>query len=130
MENDETKKQITRKSALSPRLDYAAELVDRILVALVQKKFELHRNNLSLYTKKNDNIHTSLEFEKQINIELEIFRSVEALRQVRSQIDSIFVLADIFLVLAPTISIVRTVRSRLYGIFQILIRHLVNCPLF
>lgn len=114
----EIKKQITRKSVLSPRLDYAAELVDRILVTLVQKKFELHTNNLSLYIKKNDDIHTSLEFKKQINMELEIFRSVEALRQVRNQIDSIFVLADILLVLAPTISIVRTVRSGLYGLFS------------
>ena len=115
--SDEMQNKVTRASTLSPRLDYVAELVDKILEALVQRKFELHTNNLGLYTKKKENAYASLEFERQLNIELEIFRAVEALRQVRSHIDSVFGLENIILVLAPTISIVRTVRARLFFLF-------------
>lgn len=115
--NDEMQNKVTRASTLSPRLDYAAELVDKILEALVQRKFELHTNNLGLYTKKKENTYASLEFERQLNIELEIFRAVEALRQVRSHIDSVFGLRNIIPVLAPTISIVRTIRARLLFLF-------------
>ena len=93
--NDEMQNKVTRASTLSPRLDYAAELVDKILEALVQRKFELHTNNLGLYTKKKENTYASSEFERQLNIELEIFRVVEALRQVRSHIDSVFGLGNI-----------------------------------
>ena len=115
--NDEMQNNVTRASTLNPRLDYAAQLVDEILEALVQRKFELHTNNLGLYTKKEENTYASLEFERQLNIELEIFRVVEALRQVRSHIDSVFGLQNIILVLAPTISIVRTIRARLLFLF-------------
>ncbi len=115
--NDEMQNQVTRASTLSPRLDYAAQLVDKILEALVQRKFELHTSNLSLYTKKKENRYASLEFERQLNIELEIFRAVEVLRQVRSHIDSIFELGNIITILAPTISIVRTIRARLLFLF-------------
>jgi len=117
--NDETQNQVTRASTLSPRLDYAAQLVDKILEALIQRKFELHISTLSLYTKKKENTCTSLEFERQLNIELEIFRAVEALRQIRSHIDSVFGLGNIIQVLAPTISIVRTIRSRLLFLFPV-----------
>ena len=115
--NDETQNQVTRASTLSPRLDYAAQLVGMILEALVQRKFELHTSNLSLYTKKKENTYASLEFERQLNMELEIFRAVEALRQVRSHIDSVFGLGNIITVLAPTISIIRTIRARLLFLF-------------
>ncbi|MEX0910508.1 MAG: hypothetical protein WDZ43_00040 [Nitrosopumilaceae archaeon] len=115
--NDETQNQIARASTLSPRLDYAAQLVDKILEELVQRKFELHIGTLSLYTKKKANTYISLEFERQLNIELEVFRAVEALRQVRSHIDSVFGLGNIIQVLAPTISIVRTIRARLLFLF-------------
>ena len=115
--NDETKNQITRASTLKPRLDYAAELVDGIMEILNQKKFELNKNNLGLYLKTRENKHGMIEFHRQLNFESEISCAVESLRQVRRCIDSVFGLGNIMLVLAPTISIVRTTRSRLLGNF-------------
>src|SRR6266571_5791202 len=112
--NDETKNQITRASTLKPRLDYSAELVDGILDILIQKNFELNKNNLRLY-EKTKNKH-GLEFEKQLSFESEISLAVESLRQVRRCIDSVFGLGNIILVLAPTISIVRTTRSQMLGV--------------
>jgi len=87
--NDETKNQITRASTLKPRLDYAIELVDGIMDTL---KVQLH-------------------------LESEISCVVESLRQVRRCIDSVFGLGNIILVLAPTISIVRTTRSQMLNVF-------------
>ena len=114
---DEIKNQITRASTIRPRLEYATELVDGILDALVQKKFELHKNNLDLYTKDKEDRHTFLEFGSWLNFELEICYAVEALRQVRRKIECVFGLVNIVVVLAPTISIVRIVRSKLHCSF-------------
>jgi hypothetical protein len=115
--NDETKNQITRASTLKPRLDYAAELIDGILDTLNQKKFDLNKNNLKLYEKTKENKHTLTEFETQLHFESEISCAVESLRQVRRCIDSVFGLGNIILVLAPTISLVRTIRSQMLGVF-------------
>jgi hypothetical protein len=115
--NDETKNQITRASTLTPRLDYAAEIVDGILDILNQKKFDLNKNNLRLYENTKENKHGLAEFEKQLINEIEISCAVESLRQVRRCLDSVFGLGNIILVLAPTISLVRTIRSRLLGNF-------------
>ena len=115
--NDETKNQITRASTLKPRLDYATELADLILDILNQKKFELNKNNLRLYEKTKENKHGLTEFEKQLNFESEISLAIESLRQVRRCLDSVFGLGNIILVLAPTISIVRAIRSLILGIF-------------
>ena len=114
---NETKNQITRASTLKPRLDYAIELVDGIMEALNQKKFELGKNNLKLYQKTKENKHTLTEFKVQLHLESEISCVVESLRQVRRCIDSVFGLGNIILVLAPTISIVRTTRSQMLNVF-------------
>jgi len=115
--NDETKNQITRASTLKPRLDYATKLADLILDILNQKKFELNQNNLRLYEQTKENKHSLTEFEKQLNFESEISWAIESLRQVRRCLDSVFGLGNIILVLAPTISLVRAIRSRILGIF-------------
>ena len=113
--NDETTNTIMRASTLKPRLDYATTLVDNILDTLVQKRFELSKTNLALYTKTNKDIFSS-DFKEKLVSELEISRAIESLRQARRCLDSVFGLGNIILVLAPTISIVRTVRSQLYGL--------------
>jgi hypothetical protein len=113
--SDETTNTIIRASTLKPRLDYATTLVDKILDTLVQKRFELSKTNLALYTKTNDGILIS-NFKEKLVSELEISRAIESLRQARRCLDSVFGLGNIILVLAPTISIVRTVRSQLYGL--------------
>ncbi len=118
--DDEAKNQITRASTLKPRLDYAIELVDGIMKVLNQKKFDVDKNNLKLYKKAKENKYNLTEFEKKLSFESEISYAVESLRQVKRCIDSVFGLGNITLVLAPTISIVRTVRSQLFGIFPLL----------
>jgi hypothetical protein len=115
--NDEAKNQITRASTLKPRLDYAAELVDEILDILNQKKFDLNKNNLKLYEKTKESKYSLTEFEKQLSFQSEISWAVESLRQVRRCLDSVFGLGNIILVLAPTISIGRIIRSQMLGIF-------------
>jgi hypothetical protein len=114
--NDETKNQITRASTLRPRLDYAAQIVDEILDILNQKKFDLHKNSLKLYENAKSK-HGLTEFERQLIYEREISFAVESLRQVRRCLDSVFGLGNIILVLAPTISLVRTIRSMMLGNF-------------
>jgi len=113
--NDEATNTIMRASTLKPRLDYAITLVDKILGTLVKKKFELSKTNLALYTKANEN-KISSDFKENLASELEISHAIESLRQARRCLDSVFGLGNIILVLAPTISIVRTVRSQLYGL--------------
>jgi len=114
--NHVTTNTIMRTSTLKPRLDYATALVDKTLDILIQKRSELRKINLSLYAKTNKGIPTS-EFKEKLVYELEISRAIESLRQSRRCLDSVFGLGNIILVLAPTISIVRTVRSRLFGLF-------------
>ncbi len=112
---DNTTNTIIRATTLKPRLDYAATLVDMILDTLVQKRFELGKTNMILYTKTNKGALDS-DFKETLASELEISRAIESLRQARRCLDSVFGLGNIILVLAPTISIVRTVRSQLYGL--------------
>lgn len=111
--SDETANQIARAITLKPRLDYATSLVDRILGILGKKRFEVNKNNLESYKKIKESKLKSAEFSHQLNVEFEVFYAIEALRQARRCIDSVFGLGNITLALAPTISIVRTVRSRL-----------------
>jgi len=113
--NNETTNTIIRASTLKPRLDYATTLLDKILGILAQKRFELSKTNLALYTKTNENTNNS-EFKEKLASELEISCAIESLRQARRCLDSVFGLGNIILVLAPTISIVRTVRSQLCGL--------------
>ena len=113
--NHVTTDTIMRASTLKPRLDYATTLVDKTLDILIQKRSELSKINLSLYAKANKGI-TVLEFKEKLVYELEISRAIESLRQARRCLDSVFGLGNIMSVLAPTISIVRTVRSQLFGL--------------
>ena len=113
--NHMTTNTLMRASTLKPRLDYAAGLVDKTLDMLIQKRSDLRKINLSLYAKTNKGILIS-EFKETLVSELEISRAIESLRQARRCLDSVFGLGNIMLVLAPTISIVRTVRSQLFGL--------------
>ncbi|HSB56877.1 MAG TPA: hypothetical protein VLD38_03585 [Nitrosopumilaceae archaeon] len=113
--NTVTTDNIIRASTLKPRLDYATNLVDAILDILVQKKYELSKTNLSSHAKINESISVS-EFKEHLEPELGISYAIESLRQSRRCLDSVFGLGNIMLVLAPTISIVRTVRSQLFGL--------------
>ncbi len=115
--NNETKNQIIRASTLKPRLDYAINLVDKMLEVLVHKKFELDKNNLKLYAKEKSHTYKSAELQAQLNYEIEISFAVEALRQVRRLLDSVFGLGNIMITLSPTVSIVRTIRSHLFCLF-------------
>jgi len=117
---DETKNQIVRASTIKPRIDYAAEIVDKILEVLVHKRFELHNTNLELYKKSNENHDSIKHLEKQVRHELEISYAVESLRQVRRSLDSIIGLGNVPTALSPTISIVRTVRCRLFILLPVL----------
>lgn len=113
--NDETANTVMRATTLKPRLDYATTLVDKILDTLVKKKFEISKANLVLYEKTNKG-RLGSDLKETLTSELEISRAIESLRQARRCLDSVFGLGNIILVLAPTISIVRTVRSQLYGL--------------
>lgn len=113
--NNEATNTIIRASTLKPRLDYAATLVDTILDTLVKKRFELSKTNLVLYTKTKES-KTRSDFKENLASELEVSHAIESLRQARRCLDSVFGLGNIILVLAPMISIVRTVRSQLYGL--------------
>lgn len=114
--NDETVNQVTRAITIKPRLDYATNLIDGILDILAQKRTALDKNNLASYTKMNETKHSSEEFQTKMHLEIEISRAIESLRQAHRCIDSVFGLGNVLLVVSPTISIVRTVRSRLFGL--------------
>lgn len=111
---DETKNQVVRASTIKPRVDYAAEIVDQALEILGQKRLALDKSNLSLYRKSNGTKDCIKTLADQVRLELEIAFAVESLRQVRRSIDSIVGLGNIPAVLSPTVSIVRTIRSRLF----------------
>lgn len=116
---EETKNQIVRASTIKPRIDYATKIVDKALEILGQKRLELDKTNLELY--RSDGSQDALKtLEKQVRIELEISYAVESLRQVRRSLDSIVGLGNVPTVLSPTISIVRTIRSRLFLLMPVL----------
>jgi len=117
---DETKNQIVRTSTIKPRIDYAVEIVDKALEILGQRRMELDKANLELYKKSEQN-HESLKvLANQVTSELEISYAVESLRQVRRSLDSVIGLGNVPTVLSPSISIVRTIRSKLFFLMPIL----------
>jgi hypothetical protein len=119
---DEAKNQIVRTSTIKPRMDYAAEIVDKTLEILVQKRLELDKANLEMY--KSVVQHNLKTLQAHVSKELEISFAIESLRQVRRCIDSVVGLGNLPIVLSPTISIVRTVRSRLFLLVPVLDFHL------
>lgn len=112
--HEDATNQVTRAITIKPRLDYAIRLVDDILDTLTKKRSSLDKNNLNFYT-QIEKTKSSEEFEDDMRLEIEISRAIEALRQARRCLDSVFGLGNVLFVLAPTISIVRAVRSRLFG---------------
>ncbi|MGI0072852.1 MAG: hypothetical protein ACREA3_03455 [Nitrosotalea sp.] len=116
---DGTKNQIVRTSTIKPRIDYAVEIVDKALEILSQRRLELDKSNLELY-KSERNQESLRTLEKQVVSELEISYAVESLRQVRRSLDSVVGLGNVSTVLSPTISIVRTIRSRLFLLMPVL----------
>lgn len=117
---DETKNQVVRASTIKPRIDYATEIVDDILEVLAQKRIELDRSNLDLY-RQSDGTGASLKvLENNVRYELEVSYAVESLRQIRRSLDSIVGMGNVPTVLSPTISIVRTIRSRMFSLIPVL----------
>jgi hypothetical protein len=115
-----TQNQIVRTSTIKPRIDYAVEIVDRALEILGQRRIELDKSNLDLYKRSERNQEGLRTLEKQVVSELEISYAVESLRQVRRSLDSVVGLGNVPTVLSPTISIVRTIRSRLFLLMPVL----------
>ncbi|MDE1872955.1 MAG: hypothetical protein KGH99_05710 [Thaumarchaeota archaeon] len=113
---DETKNQVVRASTIKPRLDYATETVDGILEVLVQKRCDLNESNVSLYRRSDGTAESLKALEREVRCELEISYAVESLRQVRRSLDSIAGMGNVPAGLAPTISIVRIVRSRMLSL--------------
>src|SRR5690348_9752104 len=117
---NESKNRLVRASTIKPRMDYATEIVDSMLDILVQKKQELNRENLEHYRKVDGSKDSMNSLGNQIRCELEISYCVESLRQVRRSLDLVAGLGNIPTVLSPTISIVRTTRSRLLALLPVL----------
>ncbi|NHI02509.1 hypothetical protein DYY67_0548 [Candidatus Nitrosotalea sp. TS] len=113
---DETKNQVVRASTIKPRLDYATETVDGILEVLVQKRRDLNESNVSLYRRSDGTAESLKALESEVRRELEISYAVESLRQVRRSLDSIAGMGNVPAGLAPTISLVRIVRSRMLSL--------------
>ena len=118
--DDNRKNQIVRASTIKPRIDYATEIVDSLLDILVQKKQELTKTNLEFYRKMDRNKESIKTLGNKIRNELEIAYSIEFLRQVRRSMDSVTGLGNAPTVLSPTVSIVRTIRSRLLALMPAL----------
>lgn len=116
MTNDQTIDQITRAVTIKPRLDYAVVLTDKILGVLTETKTDLIKNR-NLTQQNMESVAVKSIFVNESSYTFEIFFAIEALRQVRRRIDSIFGLGNVTHVLGPTISIVRTVRSHLFCLF-------------
>jgi hypothetical protein len=113
--NTERTSAVIRTSTLKPRLEYAMLLVDMILDTLNQNRSEIRMINQSIYEKSNKDILGD-EFKEGLVSDLKISRAIESLRQARRCMDSVFGLGNIIFALAPTISIVRAVRSQLFGL--------------
>ena len=112
--------QIVRTSTIKPRIDYAVEIVDKTLEILGQRRLELDRANLELYKKSERNQEALRTLGNQVTSELEISYALESLRQVRRSIDSVVGLGNLPTVMSPSISIVRTIRSRLLLLMPVL----------
>ena len=118
--DDYRKNQIVRASTIKPRIDYANEIVDSLLDILVQNKQELNKTNLEFYRRIDGNKESIKTLGNQIRHELEITYSIESLRQVRRSMDSVAGLGNAPTILSPTISIVRTIRSRMLALMPAL----------
>ncbi len=113
---NESKSQLVRASTIKPRIDYATEIVDGLLDVLAQHRHDINQNNLDLYKRLDvDSVFLST-LEKQVKYELELSYTIESLRQVRRSLDCIVGLGNVSTVLTPTISIVRTIRSKLLAL--------------
>ena len=99
---NQSKSQLVRASTIKPRIDYATEIVDSLLDVLVQHRHDVTQNNIDLY--------------KQVRYELELSYTIESLRQIRRSLDCIVGLGNVPTVLSPTISVVRTIRSKLLAL--------------
>ena len=115
VENND-KSQLVRASTIKPRIDYATEIVDGLLDVLSRHRQDVHKNNLDLYKRLTGECQIHLTLEKQIRYELELSYTIESLRQIRRRIDCIVGLGNIPTVLSPTISVVRTIRSKLLAL--------------
>ncbi|SHO47163.1 conserved hypothetical protein [Nitrosotalea sinensis] len=113
---DQSKSQLVRASTIKPRIDYATEIVDGLLDVLVQHKHDITQNNLELYRQLKVNPVANTTLEKQVKYELELSYTVESLRQVRRSLDCVAGMGNVSTVLSPTVSIVRTIRSRLLAL--------------
>lgn len=113
-----SKSQLVRASTIKPRIDYATEIVDGLLDVLTQHRQDVNRNNSELYNKVDRDCQSILE--KQVKYELELYYTIESLRQVRRSLDSIVGLGNLPTVLCPTISVVRTIRSNLLALMPAL----------
>jgi hypothetical protein len=117
---DEAKNQIIRASTIKPRLDYATTTVDGILEILVQKRRDSNASNLMLYRRFDGTTESLKAIEGGIRHELEISYAIESLRQVRRSLDSIADMGNVPTGLAPMISIVRIVRSRMLSLLPVI----------
>jgi hypothetical protein len=113
---NESKTQLVRASTIKPRIDYATEIVDSLLDVLVKNRHDVNVNNLDMYKKLDKGFQVSSTLEKQVRYELELSYTIESLRQVRRSLDCIVGLGNVPTVLSPTISIVRTIRSKLLAL--------------
>ena len=111
--------QLVRASTIKPRIDYAAEIVDNLLDILAQHRQDVNKSNLDLYSiLDKDHKHHPYPsmLEKQVKYELELCYAIESLRQIRRSIDCIVGLGNVSTLLSPTISVVRTIRSKLLSL--------------
>ena len=113
---NENKGHLVRASTIKPRIDYATEIVDNLLDILVQHRHDVNQNNLDLYRQLDNNCQSLATLEKQVKYELELAYTIESLRQVRRSLDCIVGLGNVPTVLSPTISVVRTIRSKLLAL--------------
>ncbi len=113
---DGSKTNLIRATTLKPRVDYALEIVDALLDILAQKRQDLNSQNLESYKRTSDNPKLLIALKNQIKDEFEISFIIESLRQIRRSLDSIVGLGNLSTALSPTVSIVRTIRSRMLGV--------------
>ena len=112
----ESKSQLVRASTIKPRIDYATEIVDGLLDILTQHRHDVNKNNLDLYNGLDADCASLATLEKQVRYEQELSYTIESLRQIRRSLDCIVGLGNVPTVLSPTISIVRTIRSKLLAL--------------
>lgn len=113
---NQSKSQLVRASTIKPRIDYATEIVDSLLDVLTQHRHDVNQNNADMYRRLDTDEMSLSTLEKQVKYELELSYTVESLRQVRRSLDCVVGLGNVSTVLSPTISVVRTIRSKLLAL--------------